>query len=546
MEVQHGESGGGGASGGAGDAIRKAARRKDGETPEERARRHADKKARVAEHRRTILSRQAEETARSRLHKQEELVCSVRFDNTLPLPPVEAKSMAYPFDEDGAFAYDVLGGVSSEAGFLHKMHAELDLGVTFNFVDPDAYPPPPAVPPPMHPDDAAICDPEFAKPATRKKEAYKEDGTVDWMMRSTFMHLDLYDAVYKHADPTAINTAALARRQRQLAAQRAGKGTPAERVLRSFAAVDGSANVAHPKQPGTLVPTRVWEVLPATASWGASRVAVTFDETPADGRPDAAPAAKRARLESALLRTAPDVGARAAPGSRSVTVDCYVPVGEADTRAAAAAAGVAGGEEGAGEPARHLHAARRYVMTVDALNRAAGQEMLALFWDHDTSTVHIAPISVVANLTTTVAAAGTAGRTVAVRNRPLRDDEAEALQEVEATVSEGPYGPRATALAAARSACLQRLLQGPGDAGAGAGGGGGGGVEVDGGAAGVGVGGGGDGGGDEEAGEVFLTGIKRRADQMAGGEGGGGGGGGGTSGRPSASDGDGFVGDEEE
>lgn len=235
-------------------------RRKENETAEERLRRHAEKKSKVRAHRTEILQRVNQQKGRQELHKREDFISAVRFDNTLPPVPLDPKSLEYPFDEDLVTGYDVLNGISSEAGLLHQLHTEPDMGIAVNLIDPAVYMgPPPGERPPLHEADAFITSADFAKPATRKVEAMKEEA-VDWMMRTTYMHLDLYDSVYKHADPTAVAEAALKARRAQL--EKAFAGSRKDRIEASFRAVGGDSGVlVHPTNRG-LQPKRVWEVLP--------------------------------------------------------------------------------------------------------------------------------------------------------------------------------------------------------------------------------------------------------------------------------------------
>ncbi len=108
--------------------------RRENETKEERERRRAEKARKVGQHRAEILRRVNAQQGRSKLHKREDFVCPVRFDNTLPEVPVEPKYIAFPFDEDFLYAYDILNGVSSESAAPRAFHPEPDLGVGINLL----------------------------------------------------------------------------------------------------------------------------------------------------------------------------------------------------------------------------------------------------------------------------------------------------------------------------------------------------------------------------------------------------------------------------
>lgn len=333
-------------------------------------------------------------SARSKLHKREELVTPVIFDNTMPPPPVEAKLMSYPFDEDVVFGYDMLQGVSSEVGFVHQLHAEPGLGVPFNLIDPaQMFTLPKGSRPPLDPADALICSEEFARPASRRNDAITSEPLVDWMFRASHIHLDLYDSVYKHADQMQL---AQARATQRAAAAKAmlsrGGMSRAARIDDSFAAVSGEdAAPVHPTNRA-LQPRRVWDVLPAPQGlWAGNHVLVAFDADPdvapagssaaaaagpaaasvdssgagstfaaaansagaafgagagagAGSGPGSAAAAgarsKRKRLEGALLRT-PAVSRPANVAEGTVRVNYHLPETAADADALAAGTGAA-------------------------------------------------------------------------------------------------------------------------------------------------------------------------------------------------------------
>jgi hypothetical protein len=82
--------------------------RHEGETQEERALRRAEKQRVVQAHRAKILQQKSAEARLERLHRREDVVTAVRFENTLPELPIEARFLALPLDDDAVTALDVL------------------------------------------------------------------------------------------------------------------------------------------------------------------------------------------------------------------------------------------------------------------------------------------------------------------------------------------------------------------------------------------------------------------------------------------------------
>lgn len=439
------------------------ATRKENETREERERRRAEKLRKVGQHRAQILKRANAQQGRSRLHKREDFVCPVRFENTLPEVPVEAKNLAYPFDEDILYAYDLLNGVSSESAAPRAFHPEPDLGVGINLIDPLAY----TIPSEkergkLHPLDAVATSSEFARPAARKVEAV-DSSRVEWLLLSQHLHNDLYDAVYKHGDSVAVQQKDLDRKKAALA--RMYGGSREERIAKSFEACGPEAVLRHPTNAG-LQPVAVWELLPDPDRWGLPYVAVTFDADPDDATArksrklaPLAPPVKRARLEHSLIRAHPHQAV--STRDSSTVVNFMLP--EAEEVDPASHPG------GATAEPLHVSVKRDYSMVVEKLEPGAGDELLAFVWDDATSTVSFAPIDMRASLTRVKAreehSGEGGGATAAVHRRGLTPEEADDLELKRVHIEQANPAPRLLELrerkeqreAAARAAVEARL-----------------------------------------------------------------------------------------
>jgi RNA polymerase II-associated factor 1 len=247
----------------------------ESETDADRARRRAEKQRRVGEHRQAILSKVNPQQARVKLHKKEDLICPVEFTNTLPSLPLDPKLMIYPFDDDFLTAFDVMNGVSADAAVPYELYSQANLGLQMNLIDPAAYEAPAAsARPPLDPADAEIMSEAYAKPAAVRDSGglpKEEHLSVEWLMQSSLMHLDLFDSVYKHADVNATANASLA--SKKAAMDHAYRGSRADRIAASFAAVAQDVTLRHPARH-ELEPRRVWEVLPDGARAAISYVQV--------------------------------------------------------------------------------------------------------------------------------------------------------------------------------------------------------------------------------------------------------------------------------
>ena len=464
--------------------------RRENETAEERNRRRAEKVQRVSVHRAQILQKV---NARAKPQVREDFICPVEFDNSLPDLPVDAVFLEYPFDDDVLTAYDVLHGVSTEAERAHQLHVELDLGVRLALVDPNAFTAPAdGTLPPLDPADEYITRAEFAKPVARAGRGAAiapsaagdarggaggagavDSGKVEWMMQPQHMHLDLHDAVYKHADVAAAEGLAAARARAALDAR--FTGSRRDRIIAGFAAVAPTVQLVHPLNP-RLQPVRVWEVLPDPHRTAASYVHVTFDGDPDDGAAGVPPPVKRARASHAVIRTPAEQPVNVREGS--VVVNYLLPVPSDVTVAPAGSPADSTSSDGAAtrmQPVRDYHMVVQRVGVDAGTNTAAGaassvggpsaaaaaaEDHIVLFWDDANATITFAPLRARATLTSVKLRGRSAGGgaedvpaapLVLVRRRPLPEEE-DAVEEARARLDEADPAPRLRAVAARRRA----------------------------------------------------------------------------------------------
>ena len=482
--------------------------RRDGETEQERARRRMEKKQRVDEHRQKVLNTQQKKKVEE-VKKVSDFISPIQFEVAVPELPIDAKHMAFPFDDDLLWAYDLYHGVSSEAGALHGLHAEFNLGMRINLMDTEAATlAPEGAKEPLDPLDAYITSDAFAKPASKKGKAGPSVGAgpvaasggagaggaaaaasggassdVEWMIRPNYMHLDLYDAVYKHADARKEEAEANRKRIAGLRARYAGPRLA--RILEGFATATSEVPV-HPTNP-RLKPAKVWSVLPDPDKAGMAYVHVSFDSDPTaavkdnssssnssgSGGATTPGAARRAKLTGSVIRTAPEAQQpHTVTTDGTVTVNLLVP----EPGAAAAAAGD-------GDRLRH---ARNYHMLVEKPRtgngssassssaakgkgggaNAQGDEQLVLLWNDARGEITYAHIRTRASLTAAASSGGRAGLlsptggggvVVPVTRRPHLPEEEEAMEAVAADLNETDAQARAAAKAAVRERRLERL-----------------------------------------------------------------------------------------
>ncbi|KAH7934339.1 hypothetical protein HPB49_025009 [Dermacentor silvarum] len=110
-----------------------------------------------------------------------ELVCRVKYCNTLPDIPFDPKFIAYPFEPNRFVSYKA---TSLERNYKHDLLTEHDLGVTIDLIDPKTYEiDPNAV---LHPDDEKLLEEDTLTPQDSKRSRH-HNLVVPWLKKTEYI-----------------------------------------------------------------------------------------------------------------------------------------------------------------------------------------------------------------------------------------------------------------------------------------------------------------------------------------------------------------------
>jgi len=112
---------------------------------------------------------------------KEGFVCNVKYTNTLPDIPFDAKFITYPFEANRFIQYKP---TSLERNNKHELLTEPDLGVTIDLINPETYDIPPDVE--LDPADEKLLEEEMA-PAADQKRQRQHNATVTWMRKTEYI-----------------------------------------------------------------------------------------------------------------------------------------------------------------------------------------------------------------------------------------------------------------------------------------------------------------------------------------------------------------------
>ncbi|KAH9380249.1 hypothetical protein HPB48_018207 [Haemaphysalis longicornis] len=127
--------------------------------------------------------------------RRSELVCRVKYCNTLPDIPFDPKFISYPFEPNRFVSYKA---TSLERNYKHDLLTEHDLGVTIDLIDPKTYEiDPNAV---LHPDDEKLLEEDSLTPHDSKRSRH-HNLVVPWLKKTEYIATE-----FSRYGQTGVNT----------------------------------------------------------------------------------------------------------------------------------------------------------------------------------------------------------------------------------------------------------------------------------------------------------------------------------------------------
>ena len=115
--------------------------------------------------------------------RRSDLICRVKYCNSLPDIPFDPKFLAYPFDTQRFIAYNPTG---LERNYKYELLTEHDLGVTIDLINPDAYHVSEHEKPAMDPADEKLLE-EDTPGVANTKRSVQHSIALSWMRRPDYI-----------------------------------------------------------------------------------------------------------------------------------------------------------------------------------------------------------------------------------------------------------------------------------------------------------------------------------------------------------------------
>mmetsp|Transcript_3432 Transcript_3432/g.12374 ORF Transcript_3432/g.12374 Transcript_3432/m.12374 type:complete len:510 (-) Transcript_3432:806-2335(-) len=124
----------------------------------------------------------------TRLHRDTNFVCRIKFSNTLPIATGECKLLPLEFDKERFTRYQP---TTLEKNHKHELLVEPDLGIPVDLLNPQAYAINTEDVPELHPDDARLLKDDDTGEEDEAGSRYASGVDLPWLMRTQYISNDL-------------------------------------------------------------------------------------------------------------------------------------------------------------------------------------------------------------------------------------------------------------------------------------------------------------------------------------------------------------------
>ena len=205
--------------------------------------------------------------------RKSELVCRVKYCNTLPDIPFDPKFLSYPFESTRFVSYKP---TSLERSYKYDLLTEHDLGITVDLVLPDTYQ--------VANDEEVILDPKDEKlleedfgSQTDRKRSERHSRIISWMRRPDYISTE-----QTRYQPTTIEKIesrvgyAVRKKQDNTFLTHEEQISKIEKTFE-----DAKCEITQHHSKKGVVPEEIFPVLPDSQMWKFPCAQVIFDSDPA-------------------------------------------------------------------------------------------------------------------------------------------------------------------------------------------------------------------------------------------------------------------------
>ncbi|RUS73813.1 hypothetical protein EGW08_018430 [Elysia chlorotica] len=205
--------------------------------------------------------------------KRSELVCGVKYNNTLPDIPFDPKFITYPFESNRFFSYKP---TSLERSFKYDLLTEHDLGVNIDLINPETYKIDPNGYP--EPEDERLLEEDFNALGDAKRSRH-HNTNVSWLRKTEYISTE-YNRFIQKADKSEAKVGFKIKQTMKEEDIYKDRESQINAINDTFEKAKMPILKHHSKKPG-VTPLKTFEVFPDFQLWKHPFAQVLFDSDPA-------------------------------------------------------------------------------------------------------------------------------------------------------------------------------------------------------------------------------------------------------------------------
>ncbi|KAK0058430.1 RNA polymerase II-associated factor 1 [Biomphalaria pfeifferi] len=204
--------------------------------------------------------------------KRSELVCRVKYNNTLPDIPFDPKFITYPFESNRFYTYKP---TSLERSFKYDLLTEHDLGVNIDLINPDTYKIDLNADPES--EDERLLEEDLNAPGDTKRSRH-HNTNVSWLRKTEYISTE-YNRFIQKADKSEAKVGFKIKRIMKEEDLYKDRESQINAINNTFEKAKQPIQ-KHYSKPG-VTPVQVMEVFPDFKLWKHPFAQVLFDSDPA-------------------------------------------------------------------------------------------------------------------------------------------------------------------------------------------------------------------------------------------------------------------------
>ena len=209
--------------------------------------------------------------------KRSDLICRVKYCNTLPDIPFDPKFLAYPFDTQRFIAY---GPTGLERSYKYELLTEHDLGVTIDLINPDAYQANEYEKVAMDPADEKLLEEELPGMQNTKR-SQQHNVCLSWMRRPDYISTEQTRYQPTTIEKVEANIGYSFRKKMDVEELYKDRESQIEAIEKTFK--DAEIPITSHYSKPHVHPVEVLPIMPDYDMWKYPCAQVIFDSDPAPG-----------------------------------------------------------------------------------------------------------------------------------------------------------------------------------------------------------------------------------------------------------------------